>query len=268
MQDTDSTLSSLVERALTGSQRPLEFYLRDQSRLPGPRANLELISDVGTLLAALTPEQPERVKALLNYLIDDDRQKIASNTPAEFVMLCGIVAYGACAAIYPSWRSPVFELLNQHACSLCWRVREGVTIAFQRLLVACPHDTISYLLLLAMQGNYLQQRAAIASIAEPQLLHASDTIHAAISIQHLVLERVHAASVSERKSEDFRVLRQALGYTVSVVTAATPEEGFELMRTCARWGDSDITWIIRENLKKKRLAKFVEFTEELTGLLA
>jgi len=53
MHSTHSTLSSLVERALTGNQRPLEFYLLDQSRLPGPRANLELVDDVSDLFAEL-----------------------------------------------------------------------------------------------------------------------------------------------------------------------------------------------------------------------
>src|SRR6266581_8809643 len=90
------TLSSLVERAMMGSQRPLEFYLREQSRLPGPRANLELVNDFSYLLAALVTKQPAKVRALLSYLIQDDQQTNVSNTPAEFVMLCGIVAFGAC----------------------------------------------------------------------------------------------------------------------------------------------------------------------------
>jgi hypothetical protein len=40
------------------------------------------------------------------------------------------------------------------------------------------------------------------------------------------------------------------------------------MRECASWNDADITWILRENLKKKRLAKFTDYTEELNRLLA
>ena len=39
------------------------------------------------------------------------------------------------------------------------------------------------------------------------------------------------------------------------------------MRECAAWHDADITWILRENLKKKRLAKFVEEIEQLMKLL-
>ena len=49
------TLSSLVERALNGTQRPLEFYLRENGRLPGARANMELANDVSYLLAAPSP---------------------------------------------------------------------------------------------------------------------------------------------------------------------------------------------------------------------
>lgn len=262
------TLTSLVDRALMGNPRPLEFYLREQSRLPGPRANLELVNSLSSILAVLTSEQPDNVRSLLNYLISDERQRVVSNTPAEFVILCGIVAFGECAATQPKWRSETFELLDKYACSTCWRVREGVAIAFQRLLAPASQETISYLMILATLGNYFQQRAAIAAVAEPTLLHTPDIVSAALSIQYVLLERLRLAPASDRKREDFRALRQALGYTVSVITAASPEKGFALMRDCATWGDSDINWILRENLKKKRLAKFVEYTEGLYRLLA
>lgn len=267
MDITHSTLSSLVDRALGGNQRPLEFYLREQSRLPGTRANLELVNDVSYLLVLLVKEQPDKVRNLLNYLISDDRAKVVSNTPAEFVMLCGVVAYGACAAVYSKWRSEVFELLDRYACSTCWRVREGVSLAFQRLVAIAPQETINYLTILATRGNYFQQRAAITAIAEPGLLYTSDTVRAALTIQHVVLQRLHSAPAIDRKRDDFRVLRQALGHTLSVVTVVSPEKGFALMRNCATWRDADVTWILRENLKKKRLAKFVEYTEGLARLL-
>jgi hypothetical protein len=268
MHTTHSTLASLVDRALAGNRRPLEFYLREQSRLPGTRANLELVNDFSFLVAALIPEHSDEVHSLLDYLVSNENKKVAGNTPAEFVVLCGLVAYGACAAVRAAWRSEVFELLERQACSVCWRIREGVATAFQRLLEAAPRDSMNFLILLATQGNYLQQRAAIASFAEPSLLHSSDIAYMALDIQQIVLERLHASPAIDRKREDFRVLRQALGYTLSVVTAATPVKGFALMRECAGWRDTDINWILRENLKKKRLAKFVNYTEELTRLIA
>jgi hypothetical protein len=261
------TLSSLVARAFTGNRRPLVYYLRDQSRLPGARANLELVNSLSNLLAAIVPEQPEQAWMLVHYLVQDEKS-VERNTPDEFVILCGVVAFGSCASVRTEWLTEVFEMMKHFACSKSWRVREGAAMALQRLLPVIPQETIEYLTELATQGNCFQQRASIAAIAEPSLLHDQALIDASVMIQRLVLERLHELSTIDRKHEDFRALRQSLGYTLSVVTAATPEKGFALMRDCARWNDTDINWILRENLKKKRLAKFVEHTEKVSRLLA
>ncbi len=261
------TLSSLIERAITGNQRPLEFYLREHSRLPGSRANLELANDVSYLLAASCSRRPDDVRSLLDYLICSDNKHVTGNTPAEFVMLCGLIAFGACAAVQVDWREETFDALNQYACSPYWRIREGVAIAYQHLLNADPKAAIARLKDLASSGNYLQQRAAVAAIAEPPLLYNPDLLTAALELQRIVLERMRNAPLTVRKNEDFRVLRRALGYTLSVITAAGPEQGFALMRECASWGDPDITWILRENLRKKRLAKFSQDTAVVSRLL-
>ncbi|HZU70407.1 MAG TPA: hypothetical protein VFA09_24260 [Ktedonobacteraceae bacterium] len=261
------TLSSLVERALNGNRRPLEFYLREQSRLPGKRANLELAIEFSNLLGAVVPEYARQTRELLTYLLHDG-EHIEVNTPGEFVVLCGIVASGACAAVLPGWREEIYKLLGHYASSLSWRVREAVAMGFQQLLPAAPEETIAYLMTLAAEGDNFQQRASIAAVAEPPLLHAPEIVNAALSIQRLVLERMHSVPIAERKREDFRALRQALGYTLSVVTAAAPEKGFALMSQSASWNDPDINWILRENLKKKRLAKFAEHTEKLSRMLA
>src|SRR5215472_1745620 len=262
------TLAPLVERALMGNRRPLEFFLREQSHLPGPRANLELVNDLSYLLTVLAPTQPDNVHMLLNHLVHHHYKVIESNTPDEFVMLCGVVAFGACAAERPEWRGETIEFLDSGAGNGSWRVREGVAMALQRLLSAAPQETLGHLIALAKKGDYLQQRAAIAAISEPALLNTPDRVKGALDIQRVVLERLHKVAAAERKREDFRALRKALGYTLSVVTAATPKDGFALMRVCADWGDADVVWVLRENLKKKRLAKYAEDVEELGRLLS
>ena len=260
------TLSSLVARAFTGNRRPLEYYLRDQSRLPGTRANLELVYSLSDLLIAIVPEQPQQVWMLLHYLVQDE-ETVEKNTPDEFVVLCGVVAFGACASVRAEWHTEVFDLMKLFACSHSWRVREGVAMALQRMLPAASQETVGYLIELAKKGDCFQQRASIAAIAEPSLLQDQVLIDAALVVQRIVLERFHKLPDVDRKREDIRSLRQALGYTLSVVTAATPEKGFALMRDCVKWNDADINWILRENLKKKRLAKFVEHTEKVSQLL-
>ncbi len=261
------TLSSLVARAFTGNRRPLEYYLRDQSRLPGTRANLELVNSLSNLLVAIVPEQPEQVWMLVHYLVQEEKQ-VAKNTPDEFIVLCGVVAFGACGAVRAEWHTDVFDTMKLFASSKSWRVREGVAMALQRMLPAAPQETIGFLNELATKGNCFQQRASISAIAEPALLQDQVLIDAALTIQSIVLERFRNLANVERKREDVRALRQALGYTLSVVTVAIPERGFALMRKCVKWDDPDINWILRENLKKKRLAKFVEHTEKVSQLLA
>ena len=261
------TLSALVERALAGRQRPLEFYLRDQSRLPGSRANLDLADDMQSLLAKAAVQNPERVRSLLYYLINSDRQKVASNTPEEFIMLCGIIAFGACAAAVPAWREETYALLSQHACSAYWRVREGVALGYQYLLYACTQETLEHFMQLVTTGSYLHQRAAIVAIAEPSILYLPEMLPAALTLQRIALERLQAVAPVERKNEQFRILRRTLGYTLSVITAAGPEQGFALMRECATWNDPDIREVLRENLKKKRLAKYAKDAEEVSRLL-
>src|SRR5207245_11781608 len=78
------TLSSLIARAFTGNRRPLEYYLREQSRLPGTRANLELVHSLSNLLAAIVTEQPDQVLMLLHYLIQAEKTTV-SKTHIEFV---------------------------------------------------------------------------------------------------------------------------------------------------------------------------------------
>ena len=62
-------------------------------------------------------------------------------------------------------------------------------------------------------------------------------------------------ALADRRSDAFRALRQGLGYSLSVVVAATPEAGFALMRCLAASNDRDVRWIVVENLKKGRIAK-------------
>jgi hypothetical protein len=260
------TLLPLIERALAGNTRPLEFYLREQSHLPGARANLGLVGELSDELASMTARHSQQVWELLRTLTQD-AQAAEGNTPEEFVTLCGVVAYGACAAAYAKWQPDVRVILSRLAGSSSWRVREGVAMAYQHLLVTAPEGTLAYLLALASDGDCLQQRACVAALAEPRL-QTEQVREAALEIQGIVMRRFHDIPETERKREDVRILRQGLGYTLSVVVAAQPEPGFALLRECASWSDPDVNWILRENLKKKRLLKFTEYRAHLAQMLA
>src|SRR5260370_8926681 len=161
----DETLLPLVERALQDNPRPLEFYLREQSHLPGPRANLKLVDDVSDMLAAAVSQRAEDVRRVIERLARDEKT-LEVNTPGEFVVLCGVVAAGMCASGYAAWRQEVFARLSEYACNASWRAREGTAIAFQRLLEAAPGGTVACFRLCPTAGTCWHQRAGIAATTE------------------------------------------------------------------------------------------------------
>jgi hypothetical protein len=71
-----------------------------------------------------------------------------------------------------------------------------------------------------------------------------------------LLHRITSGIVDapDRGTEPFRVLRQTLGYGWSVAVAASPEEGIARLDRWMGSDDPDVRWVMRENLKKKRLS--------------
>jgi len=113
------------------------------------------------------------------------------------------------------------------------------------------------------RGNPWEQRAAAAALCEPRLLkqpeHAAavmrilDEITASIPTLARSCERSSPAGQSGRDA--FKTLRQGLAYCWSVAIVALPDAGKPLMEKWLASPDPDIRWIMRENLKKNRLAK-------------
>ena len=59
----------------------------------------------------------------------------------------------------------------------------------------------------------------------------------------------------DRRSEGFRALRKGLGYCWSVAVAAHPAAGKPALERWLAGDDPDVRWIVRQNLKKARLAR-------------
>jgi len=99
--------------------------------------------------------------------------------------------------------------------------------------------------------RWLEMRAVAAGVAEPALMKDPKLADAAFKLHRKVLDVVLRSD--DRKSAQFKALRQTLGYSLSVVAVARPVESFELMKELVKSGDGDALWIVRENLKKDRL---------------
>ena len=144
------------------------------------------------------------------------------------------------------------KILRAAASDSRWRVREGVAMALQRF-----GDTDMEGILAEMErwsrGSFLEMRAAAASLCEPRLLkqaeHAKEVL--------IILDRItkSISSAKDRNTDGFKALRKSMGYCWSVAVAADPDAGMSMMEQWFSTRDKDIRWIMRENLKKKRLER-------------
>lgn len=68
----------------------------------------------------------------------------------------------------------------------------------------------------------------------------------------------------DRKDEGFAALKKGLAYCWSVAIVGYPEEGKQRFEKWVACDDRDISWIMKENLKKDRLRKMDrEWTERM-----
>jgi hypothetical protein len=218
-----------------------EPYLLENSRLPGPRANLELLYAV--------MEEGTEVEFYRWASLGPDAA--IANTPHEFLACCGVAGLGVLLA--RDDRTPL-PLLVERAADPRWRVREAVAMALQRWGDADMPALLAEMAAWA-QDAPLVQRAAAAGLCEPRLLKIPAHAAGVLTLLDAITARLAATPIAERKTDAFKTLRQALGYCWSVAVVSLPGAGKPLMEKWLLSADPDVRWVMRENLRKNRLAK-------------
>lgn len=222
--------------------RSLDFWddmLLRESGLPGPRGNLELAK------AAALEGSRQHFTRWLAYT----PEKAPTNTPEEFLAFCGALGLGKLICLGETdWFAELRRLANDPR----WRTREAVAMALQMVGV---WDMAMLLAELEgwLAGSFLEQRAVAAGLCEPALLRDATVCRRVLGILDDITAGV--AQSGDRKNDSFRTLRQALGYCWSVAVAALPDEGMKALERWVDQPDPDVRWILRENLKKNRLAR-------------
>ena len=231
-------------RARLRSLKSWDAYLLQESGLPGPRGNLELAQVV----------EDEGDPALFRRYLAYTSEQAPVNSPYEFLAFCGVVGLGRVVAESGGMGAnrELVEVLRGCASDPRWRLREGVAMALQRIGEA-DMDGLLVEMDAWSRGTPLEQRAAAAALCEPRLLCQPEQVRQVLQILDHITASI--ADVQERRSPDFLALRKGLGYCWSVAVAALPDEGKAYMERWLADPDKDIRWIMRENLKKKRLAR-------------
>jgi HEAT repeat protein len=210
-------------------------YLSEHSGLPGPRGNLELIeavADVGD-------------RAVFDRLSASDD---------EYLTCCGVVGLGK---ILAGGDAGIEARLRDHASDPRWRVREAVAMALQRLGDADLARLLEIVEDWVEDPDPLVQRAAVAAVCEPRLLVGPEAAAVAVRTCRRATELLRARARETRALPGVRTLRQGLGYAWSVAVAADPGPGLAAFTAMRQDEDADVRWIVRENLKKKRLQRLL-----------
>jgi hypothetical protein len=255
-QDLAPLLADALDRNPPDS---LVSYLTAHSDLPGPRMNLTLVAAFAQEIAwrVTAPDPPvERIEALLDGWAALPLTEAPINHPREILPAVAVRAYGQVAVVRPDWWGDEIAKLYRAASDPRWRVREIVALALQAMLAADWARTNGAIRTWVAGDNPLPVRAAAAAVAEPPLLADRARGEAALAIQAAAVEWLADRPAAQRRDEAVRILRQALGYTLSVAVAAAPDAGFPVLARLAAAVDPDLQWIARENLKKTRLHRW------------
>jgi hypothetical protein len=216
-----------------------DAFLLSESRLPGPRANLELAFAV-----ALEGSEEQ----LVGYARMGPTEA-PKNTQEEFLAVCGVIGLGYLAARGDAQH---LDQVRERASDPRWRIREAVALGLQKY-GETSFDELFALLKDWSGGSLLERRAVVATLCEPTLLR--DKASASKIIEMLDWITTSVLDEEERRSEEFRVLRKTLGYGWSVAVAAHPPIGKPKMEQWIQSDDSDVLWVMRNNLKKNRMLK-------------
>jgi hypothetical protein len=222
-----------------------EPYLLEHSGLPGPRGNIELAQAAAEV----------RSGAELRLWASLDADVAPTGRAEEFLAFCGVVGLGRLLA---EGDGEALLDLRRHADDPRWRIREAVAMALQRW-GSDEFDRLAATMGEWATGAWLERRAAAAALCEPALLTDAERVRVVLAVLQEATAGIESAGPAERRSAQLKTLRQGLGYCWSVAVAAAPEVGrpaFEaLVERAVASGDRDVLWIVRENLRKRRLER-------------
>jgi hypothetical protein len=256
------TLTTLLDEALeTGKEEKLKEYLISNSNLPGPRANLELAEAFAFAIEVCAQKIGEKLWRLCMELTCFSPMEAPVNSAMEFLVFCGVRGIGSLGLSTPFFESAIGRL-KELARDPRWRTREAVAMAIQTLIKRQPQKTLKKIEEWIEDSNWLAMRAVAAGAAEPALLKDMQTAKSALELHKKIFTKV--LDSRQRESSEFKTLKQGLGYSLSVVVSAVPDEGFKYMRQLVGAQDEDVLWVIKENLKKNRLTK--NFPQEVASM--
>lgn len=244
--------------------KTIEELLAQHSNLPGPRGNLTLAFKFAECFARenVSKEQTE----LLTGWVNLGEEEAPTNAPEEYLPFCGILSFGA--HYYYANQETKHLIMNAFKLAMNdrrWRTREAAAMGFQLIAEKDFGIVKEYFVKQLTGSTELEKRAFVAALAHPPILKDKEAARFSLQISAEILESILVMNKEERREEAFKVLSKGLEYSLSVFTAALPEEGFDLFKKYAKYNDPVLNKIIKSNLGKSRLTK--KYGEKIDEIL-
>ena len=213
----------------------LENFLIENSNLPGPRANLELLFAMAEVFKNVD---------VLKRWAEIDAAQADVNDPRSFLPLCSAVCLGR---LYTAKKNEEFiNILKKMARDDRWRMREAAAFAFQLIGEANFLELKKIFSEWIGKSDNREKRAILVSLAHPKMLDRHTSVFC-FEILDYILDNM-------KRDDDFEILNKGLNFALSVFTAAHPDFGFSFMEK--RIGkEKAIDEILKSNLKKNRILK-------------
>ena len=211
----------------TTDEKELTEYLLSNSNLPGRRANLELAKAFTMVIEENWEKDNELLWKYIMSLITITPVQAPVNDPQEFPPFCATWALGSIGAISEVHYKDSVHHLKELAKDPRWRIREAVAKGIQKLIGAEGFKMLEELKTWIFKDQWLTMRAVVTGVAEPSLLQDNQTARHALELHKKILDEVKNSK--NRKSEEFKVLRKGLAYSLSVVVQAIPKDGFQYL---------------------------------------
>ncbi|KZF12424.1 MAG: HEAT repeat domain-containing protein [Rhodococcus sp. (in: high G+C Gram-positive bacteria)] len=212
-------------------------YLRRESGLPGPRANLTLVDQTATLL-------PRRT---LSGLADEQD---------EYLAMCGVAGMARACMSQAGQADAELDQLAGYVRDPRWRLREGFVRGLQLAAVDNPTAVAELVHRWVRSPDLAVVRAAVEAICEPRLLKYSEMCAAALDAC-AVSTTTLSDTEAQPRTDRWRGLEQTLSYAWSVAVAAEPVRGLPMFEALEAAPSPLVRRIAVRNRTKKRLARLL-----------
>jgi len=215
------TRNITLERLLADQKSDeLWRYLENESHLPGPRANVELITQ---FVAGCSSNRSAALRSDLEQWLKTPLIDAPVNSAAEYPVACAAAGLAAWIVDDPELTASTLSLAAHDSR---WRTREAVTIGLQQVGREQPEPILDLVQVWGGSGDAYLERAALVTLADTPLLRNPGAAQLGLTLVDRILDRLQGLPQAQQKTEGNQILNKALAFTISLFVAASPEAGF------------------------------------------